>query len=257
MDNSNQVEEQPEEQSEMTLLQSITKNAIGLALFALVTAGVIAVVKLNTATQIQDNIAQAQAKALYEIVPEALVDNDLLNDILPLNLPSTRKQLNIHLLGPIDSQANIHFAKSNDKLHTLIFPVVAPDGYTTAIKLLVGIKLDGTLAGVRIVGHKETPGLGDKIELKKSDWVLSFNDKSLLNPDSDKWKVKKNGGEFDSFTGATITPRAVINAVKQALVFYQDYQTTILELKKSFDLQQANNVQLKSQDIKENQQGVQ
>lgn len=240
MDNSNQVEENPEEQSEMTLFQSITKNAIGLALFALVTAGVIAAVKLNTAAQIQDNIAQAQAKALYEIVPEALVDNDLLNDILPLNLASSKKQLNIHLLGPIDSQANIHFAKSNKQLHTLIFPVVAPDGYTTAIKLLVGIKLDGTLAGVRIVDHKETPGLGDKIELKKSDWVLSFNGKSLLNPDSEKWKVKKNGGEFDSFTGATITPRAVINAIKQALVFYQDYQTSILELKTAFDRETAD-----------------
>lgn len=251
MDNSNQVEETSEEQSEMTLLQSITKNAIGLALFALVTAGVIAMVKLNTAAQIQDNIAQAQAKALYEIVPEASVDNDLLNDVLPLNLPDIEKQLNIHLLGPIDSQANIHFARSNDKLHSLIFPVAAPDGYTTTIKLLVGIKLDGTVAGVRIVDHKETPGLGDKIELKKSNWVLSFNGKSLLNPDSEKWKVKKNGGEFDSFTGATITPRAVINAVKQALVFYQDYQTSILELKKSFDQQQTTKIQ------EQTQQGVQ
>lgn len=237
MDNSNQVEEQTDEQGELTLLQSITKNATGLALFALVTAGVIALVKLSTAVQIQENIAQAQAKALYEIVPESSVDNDLLNDILPLNLNNIEKQLNLHLLGPVDSQGNIHFAKSNGKLHTLIFPVVAPDGYTTEIKLLVGIKLDGTLAGVRIVDHKETPGLGDKIELKKSDWVLSFNGKSLVNPDSEKWKVKKNGGEFDSFTGATITPRAVINATKQALVFYQDYQTSILELKKSFDQQ--------------------
>ena len=251
MDNSNQVEETSEEQSEMTLLQSITKNAIGLALFALVTAGVIAMVKLNTAAQIQDNIAQAQAKALYEIVPETSVDNDLLNDVLPLNLPDIEKQLNIHLLGPIDSQANIHFARSNDKLHSLIFPVAAPDGYTTTIKLLVGIKLDGTVAGVRIVDHKETPGLGDKIELKKSDWVLSFNGKSLLNPDSEKWKVKKNGGEFDSFTGATITPRAVINAVKQTLVFYQDYQTSILELKKSFDQQQTTKIQ------EQTKQGVQ
>lgn len=251
MDNSNQVEETSEEQSEMTLLQSITKNAIGLALFALVTAGVIAMVKLNTAAQIQDNIAQAQAKALYEIVPETSVENDLLNDVLPLNLPDIEKQLNIHLLGPIDSQANIHFARSNDKLHSLIFPVAAPDGYTTTIKLLVGIKLDGTVAGVRIVDHKETPGLGDKIELKKSDWVLSFNGKSLLSPDSEKWKVKKNGGEFDSFTGATITPRAVINAVKQTLVFYQDYQTSILELKKSFDQQQTTKIQ------EQTKQGVQ
>ena len=247
MDNSNQVEEQKDQQGELTLLQSVTKNAIGLALFALVTAGVIALVKLSTAVQIQDNIAQAQAKALYEIVPESSVDNVLLHDVLPLNLEHVKKQLNVHLLGPIDSQANIHFAKLNGKLHTLIFPVVAPDGYTTAIKLLVGVKLDGTLAGVRIIDHKETPGLGDKVELKKSNWVLSFNGKSLLNPDSDKWKVKKNGGEFDSFTGATITPRAVINAVKQALVFYQDYQTSILELKTAFDRQQTSSSQQPTQ----------
>lgn len=209
------------EKAEMSLGQSITKNAIGLAIFAFVTAGVIAIVQQNTKEQIRENIAQAQAKALYEITPENLVDNDVLNSYIELHSEQSMQHLHVNYLGPIASDAKLHLAQKDNNTHTYIFPATAPDGYTTAIQLLVGVKQDGTVAGVRIVDHKETPGLGDKVELKKSDWVLSFNGKSLTNPDIEKWKVKKDGGEFDSFTGATITPRAVINAVKQTLVMFE------------------------------------
>ena len=209
------------EKAELSLGQSITKNAIGLAIFAFVTAGVIAIVQQNTKAQIHENIAQAQAKALYEITPENLVDNDVLNSYIELHSQQSKQHLHVNYLGPIADDSKLHLAQKNSSTHTFIFPVTAPDGYTTAIQLLVGIKQDGSIAGVRVVDHKETPGLGDKVELKKSDWILSFNGKSLTNPDIEKWKVKKDGGEFDSFTGATITPRAVINAVKQALVMYQ------------------------------------
>ena len=217
-------------QHEPTLGQSILKNAIGLALFAFITAGVIALVQINTAATIEQNIAKAKAKALYEIVPETTVDNDLLNDALVLTSEISKQRMNINLLGPLADEATLHYAKKDGAIHSIILPAVAPDGYTTAIQLLVGIRLDGSVAGVRIVDHKETPGLGDKVELKKSDWVLSFNGKSLEAPKVDFWKVKKDGGDFDQFTGATITPRAVVDAVKRSLEFYQQYKNTILEL---------------------------
>lgn len=219
-----------EQQATPTLGQSIIKNAIGLALFAFVTAGVIAIVQSNTKQTIAENIAQAQAKALYEITPATTLDNDLLNDGLLIGTPESQAQLNTQLLGPIDKNAKIHFAQTDNKTHTLILPVIAPDGYTTTIQLLVGITVDGKVAGVRVIDHKETPGLGDKIELKKSAWVLNFNGTSLSNPKTEKWKVKKDGGEFDSFTGATITPRAVINAVKNSLLFYQQNKQLIFQL---------------------------
>jgi len=217
-------------QHEPTLGQSIVKNAIGLALFAFITAGVIALVQINTAATIENNIAKAKAKALYEIVPESTVDNDLLNDALVLTTDTSKQRLHINLLGPIQDGATLHYAKKDGNIHAVILPAVAPDGYTTAIQLLVGINIDGTVAGVRIVDHKETPGLGDKVELKKSNWVLSFNNQSLENPKEEFWKVKKDGGEFDQFTGATITPRAVVDAVKRALMFYKQFKDTILEL---------------------------
>jgi electron transport complex protein RnfG len=96
----------------------------------------------------------------------------------------------------------------------------AVDGYNGDIDLLTGILADGRLAGVRVTGHKETPGLGDGIELEKDDWILGFDGKSLENPVNDGWKVKRDGGEFDGFTGATITPRAVVGAVHAALEYF-------------------------------------
>ena len=209
---------------EVTLSQSVFKNAAGLALFAFITAGVIALVQLFTSDQIAENIALAQARALYEIVPETQIDNDLLNTTIPLT-----DEFNTGLLGEFKDSTNAHVGIKDGQTHSFIFPVVTKHGYTTDIHLLVGVLLDGSIAGVRIVDHKETPGLGDKIELKKSQWVLDFNDKSLINPTIDSWKVKKDGGEFDQFTGATITPRAIVGAVKGALDFYQAHKEQLID----------------------------
>lgn len=216
------------ENSNETLSNSIARNAIGLALFAFITAGVIGIVQLTSADRIAKNIAEAQAKALYEITPKASVDNDLLLDTLDLTTEKSKSAFNVNLLGPIETGATAHFAKKNGEVHTIIFPTVAPDGYTTQISLLVGVKLDGSISGVRIIEHKETPGLGDKVELKKSDWVLGFNETSLTSPSIEKWKVKKDGGEFDQFTGATITPRAVVGAVRRTLTFFNNHKDQLL-----------------------------
>jgi electron transport complex protein RnfG len=88
--------------------------------------------------------------------------------------------------------------------------------------LLIAINYEGNIIGVRVLSHQETPGLGDKIELRRSNWILTFNERSLTNPTKDAWKVKKDGGEFDQLTGATITPRAIVKAVYKTLVFYKE-----------------------------------
>ncbi|WP_435236676.1 electron transport complex subunit RsxG [Psychromonas sp. PT13] len=102
-------------------------------------------------------------------------------------------------------------------------------GYSGDIALLVAIKADGSLGGVRVLSHTETPGLGDKIELAKSDWILSFAHLSLTNPNQTGWAVKKDGGQFDAFTGATITPRAVVKGVHETLQLFKANQDFFLE----------------------------
>ncbi len=206
------------------LLASIRRNAVGLGLFALVTAGAIAVAQVTTADRIEHNIRMAQARALNEIVPAGSYDNDILNDTIRVD-----KRFNQQLLGPLQAGDKIYLARTAGKVNTVILPVVAPDGYTTAIKLLVGIHADGTLAGVRVTEHRETPGLGDKIDLKKSDWILAFSGKKLDDLGEEAWAVKKDGGVFDQFTGATITPRAVVKAVKLAQKFFYHHKDELLD----------------------------
>jgi len=110
-----------------------------------------------------------------------------------------------------------------------LFKTVAKDGYSGSIYLLVGIKPNGELLGVRALAHRETPGLGDEIDLRRSDWVLDFNGRSLQNPMPNGWAVKKDGGVFDAFTGATITPRAVVGEVKKTLIYFQAHQHELFQ----------------------------
>ena len=107
-------------------------------------------------------------------------------------------------------------------------PATAPDGYSGNIDIITGVYRNGEVAGVRVVSHQETPGLGDKIELKKSDWVLAFNGKSLGAPSYERWTVKKDKGVFDQLTGATITPRAVTKAVRNTLDYYRNNKADLL-----------------------------
>ena len=113
----------------------------------------------------------------------------------------------------------IYRARRDGEVVAVIIPAVAPDGYTGDIELIVGVNRDGSIAGVRALSHKETPGLGDKVDTRKSDWVRDFEGRSLANPGLDGWAVKKDKGVFDQFTGATITPRAVVAATLRALQF--------------------------------------
>lgn len=193
---------------------SITKNSLILAIFALCTAATLAGTWLFTDERIQDAKRRAAEKALLEIIPDSRHDNDMLTDTQTLT-PAQQSALGLK------ATADIHIARSGNTPVAYIYPATAPDGYSGDIDMIIGVNMDGSVAGVRVLAHKETPGLGDKIDLKKSKWILGFNGRSLQNPPAEQWAVKKDGGEFDQFTGATITPRAVVNKVKQTLELHQ------------------------------------
>src|SRR5690606_16997828 len=121
-------------------------------------------------------------------------------------------------------------ARQQGQVVVVILPAVTMDGYSGRIDLLVGIRANGELAGVRVTHHRETPGLGDKLEVGKSQWIFSFEGKSLSMPAPEGWAVRKDGGEFDQFVGATITPRAVVRAVRNALLYFQQHRDELLQL---------------------------
>ncbi len=116
------------------------------------------------------------------------------------------------------------------QLRITVLETTAPDGYSGAIQLLVGADFNGTVLGTRVTEHHETPGLGDKIELRLSDWITHFAGKKISGADDAHWAVKKDGGDFDQFTGATITPRAVVNAVKRAGLYAQTLPSQLSQL---------------------------
>ena len=200
--------------------RSMLKNALVLGLFAIGTVGSVALLQQGTATRIAAAEREAQVRALAEILPSGSYDNHLLDNRIELNAPE---------LGHRSPQS-AYLALKGGQPSALILPVTAPDGYSGAIHLLVGIFADGRLAGVRVLGHRETPGLGDKIELAKSDWIRSFEGKSLSDPNEDGWAVKKDRGDFDQFAGATITPRAVVKAVHGALRYFDKHRAQLLGL---------------------------
>jgi electron transport complex protein RnfG len=133
-----------------------------------------------------------------------------------------------HWLG-VDAPQPVHRARKAGAPVAVVLAAVAPDGYNGDIKLVVGITYEGDVSGVRVIAHRETPGLGDGIEEARSDWILQFKDRSLVSPPPEGWKVKRDGGIFDQFTGATITPRAVVRAVHKCLQFYSAHQTDLYE----------------------------
>ncbi len=122
---------------------------------------------------------------------------------------------------PGSEDALIYRVYQGDAPVAALFVVSARDGYAGAIRLLIGVELDGTISGVHVLAHRETPGLGDKVESSKSDWALQFNGRSLGDPVADNWKIKRDGGVFDQFTGASVTPRAIVKAVRETLEYFE------------------------------------
>ncbi len=200
--------------------KSISSSSAILMALAVCAAGLIAFMQFN----VQDKIALEQRKVeespLRAIVPRSKYNNQMLDDTLPVS--------DHELLG-LTQPEQIYIARQDGEAVAVILPVMANDSYSgEPIKMQVGIFKDGSIAGVRVLTHTETPGLGDKIDANKSDWLLSFKEKSLVNPPSEQWAVKKDSGVFDQFTGATITPRAVVKGVYQALQYFKKNKTVLL-----------------------------
>jgi len=198
-----------------TLARSMGVAALILTGFSIVGTGLVAVTYSGT----RDIIAEAQRKALEaslnQLVPADRYDNRVTEDRIEVVAPEW--------LGT-DQPVAVYRARRNGQPVALFATPVAPDGYSGPIQLLVGVYADGALAGVRVLAHKETPGLGDGIEEKRSPWILAFAGKSLESPQSERWKVKKDGGVFDQFTGATITPRAVVKATRKFLEYVRTHR---------------------------------
>lgn len=200
----------------------ISRNAIILGGFALLTVGLVVLTANQTKAPIQAAKQRALTEQLSEVFPPHLHDNQLSEHTVTLQ-PNKLLANKDPRQGYIATLTNAATPNAPHYAGTLL-PVTAPDGYGGAIDLLVGIDQKGTITGVRVIPpHNETPGLGDAIEIKKSPWILAFTGKSLDNLTKAQWAVKQDGGVFDAFAGATITPRAVVNAVYNALQYNQEH----------------------------------
>lgn len=209
-----------------TLLRNMLISAALLAGFGGLGTGLVVATFEATKDQIELSEKANLLKNLNNILPAESYSNKLLDNKLIVPDDS--------LLGN-ESSTTVYQAWQGDKPVAVAFSIVAPDGYSGDIRLLIAIKASGKISGVRVISHKETPGLGDKIDLVKDDWILGFNDKELDNPVTKRWQVKKDGGVFEQFTGATITPRAVVRAVHRALDYYDNNQRKLFLDQAAYD----------------------
>jgi electron transport complex protein RnfG len=195
-----------------TIIKHASKTAVTLIAFALVFTALLAYIFQITKVPIEKSEAAARLALFRQIVPASMHNNDLLKDTLTI-APN-------ELLG--NTQPSIaNRARINNTPAAIILEAIAHDGYSGDIKLLIAIKFNGEISGVRVLTHKETPGLGDYIDIAKDDWIKLFDAKSITKISDKNWQVKKDGGQFDYMAGATITPRAVVKTVHKALKYFE------------------------------------
>lgn len=176
--------------------------------FSIIAAAALSIGDKVTRPVIAANEAADLTAMLGQVIPPTLHDNALLDDMIEVH-------------DSAGAAHTVYRARLNGDITALAFRTQAP-GYADNIRLIMGVNREGEVLGVRVLQHAETPGLGDKIETAKSDWIYSFNGKSLDNLSSAQWAVKKDGGVFDQFTGATITPRRTVLAVYEGLSFFRE-----------------------------------
>ncbi|MGP9800744.1 electron transport complex subunit RsxG [Rheinheimera sp. NSM] len=196
------------------MIRAISRNALALGAAAAVCVAILSLVNQQTAPRISEQRLAAKLTILSEVLPGVDAGQSLLQDCLQV----TDEQL----LGKAGAQT-LYRWRQDGELSAYIIETTAPDGYSGNIDLIVALTPDGTVLGSRVLEHKETPGLGDKIEARRSPWIFSFSGKVVTDDNAGKWAVRKDGGDFDQFTGATITPRAVVNAVRNAVLYVQQH----------------------------------
>ena len=195
-----------------TYRQRVGYQAGLLGGFAMVAAAMLVMGDIATRDAIQQRQAEDLLASLAQVIPRDLHDNDLLADTLTLQTP--------------DGEVIVYRALEGLTVSGVAFETVG-QGYGGAIRVLLGVDKDGRILGARVLAHTETPGLGDKIEVDRDDWILDFDGKSLGEPPPERWAVKKDGGDFDQFSGATITPRAMVKSVKQGLELFAAHRDAL------------------------------
>jgi electron transport complex protein RnfG len=206
--------------------QTIIKTGTTLAVIAAICTALVAATYQLTRERIVANekamLEQALQPALAGVLYEGGVSESRLVMLPPHDLPGSDAAL-------------IYRVYAQGKPVAALFAVTARDGFSGVIRILVGVEFDGTITGVRILQHRETPGLGDKIESARSDWIFQFDGRSMGNPEVTGWAIRNDGGEFDQLTGASVTPRAVIGAVRDTLLYFDEHRDEIFAAESTED----------------------
>jgi Na+-translocating ferredoxin:NAD+ oxidoreductase subunit G len=209
---------------------SALSSGLVLAVAAAICTALVAVTERLTAPRIAENRAAYLEQSLRPALAGVFYDNDLSESTLVLAPP--------HSL-PGNEAAIIYRLLSDDQPVAAAFVVNARGGYAGPIRLLIGIEYSGKVTGVQVLDHHETPGLGDAIEASRSDWLTQFPDTSLDAPPRERWAIRRDGGEFDQLTGASITPRAVVRAVKETLLYFESNRDRVFDAHATEDAEQA------------------
>jgi len=197
--------------AEPSALRRALMAAAVLSIAAIAAVGMVALVHDRAEPRIEASRRAQLLAQLTAVLGDVDYDNDPLQDVIEVRDPE--------LLGT-DEPLTAHRVRRGGEPVAALLNAVAPDGYAGAIHLLIAIDVQGRVLGVRVLDHRETPGLGDFIEERRSDWIHGFDGRSLDQPPPGRWQVRKDGGNFDQFTGATVTPRAVVRAVRDALAWF-------------------------------------
>ncbi len=197
---------------------AISKNTKILALFAIACTLAVSLVSELTKDRIKVQEQQQLLRTLHSIIEPSRYDNDIANDCIMMSAPE---------LGS-NKVKTAYIARKSGQVVAVAITSTAPQGYNGNIDFIMAINNDGSVSGVRVLKHQETPGLGDKIEIRKSDWIKSFAGKRILSEDDRRWAVTKDNGMFDQFTGATITPRAVVKGVKSTLNYFNQHKGSLI-----------------------------
>ncbi|HCG8157218.1 TPA: electron transport complex subunit RsxG [Vibrio parahaemolyticus] len=200
------------------MLTAIRKNGLTLAIFACATTGLVALTQYLTEDQIKLQEQKQLLSVLNQVIPETMHDNALTQSCTLVTSPE---------LGTMHAMPT-YIATKNGEPTAIAIESIAPDGYNGEIKVITGIDNQGKILGTRVLSHQETPGLGDKIDLRVTSWILGFTGKQVTEDNWNSWKVRKDGGDFDQFTGATITPRAVVKAVRNTVNYVNQSRDEIL-----------------------------
>ena len=185
--------------------------------FATFAATMLLIGNISTEAVIEQRLAEDLQASLSQVIPASMHENNLLNN-----------RVHIQHEG---KEVVIYQGIKNDKTTAVAYRV-SSQGYAGEIAMIMGVNAQSEILGVRVISHSETPGLGDKMEVAKDDWIFSFNGLSFKKLNKNQWKVKKDGGSFDQFSGATITPRAIVKAIRQGLELFNQHRQKLLYIEK-------------------------